>query len=100
MNINLLNETLEIMEAHNKTIEDIEYIYIYKEINWNDKNIIYSSDSIKSLDKLNFKYDNGYGRQEIFGWITFKDNTWLEREEYDGAENWVFKKKPGIEDLI
>ncbi|MGD8306170.1 MAG: hypothetical protein PVF17_05920 [Ignavibacteria bacterium] len=98
--MNLLDETSEIMEAHNKTIEDIEYIYIYKEANWSDKNIIYNSDSIKSLDKLNFDYDNGYGGQEIFGWITFKDNTWLERGEYDGSEWWNFKRKPGPEDLI
>ena len=98
--MNLLDETLEIMEYHNKTIEDIEYIYIYEEANWSHKNIIYNSDSIKSLDKLNFKYDSGYGSQEIFGWITFKDNTWLERSEYDGSEWWNFMKKPGPEDLI
>lgn len=39
-------------------------------------------------------YDNGYGGQELFGTIVFKDNTWLEREEYDGSEWWELRELP------
>ena len=47
----------------------------------------------KSLD---FDYDDGYGRQEIMGYIWYQDGTWSERYEYDGAEWWVFKSVPAI----
>lgn len=34
-------------------------------------------------------YDDSYGTQELYGYVVFKDNTWLERHEYDGSEWWV-----------
>ena len=40
------------------------------------------------LDKLAFRYDDGYGAQELFGWIWYKDGTWSDRGEYDGSEWW------------
>lgn len=50
--------------------------------------------------KLNsIHYDNAYGSQQLFGFIVFKDNSWLERAEYDGAEWWVYKKTPDINNL-
>lgn len=47
------------------------------------------------LDSLDFEYDAGYGSQNLFGIVWFHD-AWLERHEYDGAECWVYKKKPAI----
>lgn len=45
-------------------------------------------------------YDEGYGSQELFGTIVFKDNTWLERGEYDGSEWWEHRKLPTEESLF
>lgn len=45
----------------------------------------------------NLKYDSGYGTQEIASdLVVVGDNWWLERKEYDGAENWAYKKYPKI----
>ena len=45
-------------------------------------------------------YDEGYGSQELFGTIVFKDNTWLERGEYDGSEWWERHELPTEESLF
>ena len=49
------------------------------------------------LKELDFKYDAGYGSQELFGKVWFKDNSWLERSEYDGSEEWAYKEYPKID---
>ena len=46
------------------------------------------------LQLLDFDYDNGYGGQELFGYIWYTDGTWSERGEYDGSEWWEYKKSP------
>jgi hypothetical protein len=46
------------------------------------------------LNKLDFEYDDGYGSQEVYGFVIFDDNSWLERGEYDGSEWWVHQKTP------
>lgn len=51
------------------------------------------SDFIESLD---FSYDDGFGGQELFGFIWYADGTWSERREYDGAEWWEYQKCPQI----
>ncbi len=58
--------------------------------NWNN------DEWLKFLTILNFNYDNGYGRQEVFGVVWLTDGAWLERYEYDGAEEWALKKLPTI----
>ena len=58
--------------------------------NWNN------DEWLKFSTILNFIYDNGYGRQEVFGIVWLTDGAWLERYEYDGAENWELKKLPTI----
>lgn len=40
------------------------------------------------LNKLDFTYDSGYGGQELYGQILFKDGTVAIRHEYDGSEWW------------
>lgn len=53
------------------------------------------------LSKIDFEYDDGYGRQELYGEIWFDDEkSWAERFEYDGAENWVLKIRPEIPDSL
>ena len=46
------------------------------------------------LPLLDFDYDDGYGGQELFGYIWYTDGTWSERGEYDGSEWWEYKKRP------
>ena len=47
-------------------------------------------------NQLNFKYNNGYGSQELFGtvWLTY--GVWLSRWEYDGSEGWQVNRCPAI----
>ena len=52
------------------------------------------------LKSIDFNYNSGYGRQELFGTLWFEDGTWLERGEYDGSEWWEYKKTPEIPDQI
>lgn len=49
---------------------------------------------LAALPLLNFKYDHGFGGQNLFGWVVFDDGTWLERGEYDGSEWWEYKQCP------
>ena len=48
------------------------------------------------LESINFNYDDGYGGQNLFGFIWHTGASWSERFEYDGAENWDFKEIPTI----
>jgi hypothetical protein len=48
------------------------------------------------IESLDFEYDNGYGGQELFGNIWFKDGTWASRGEYDGSEWWEHHICPDI----
>jgi hypothetical protein len=46
--------------------------------------------------KLDFKYDSGYGGQELYGTVWLDDGTWLSRGEYDGSEWWEHHACPEI----
>jgi len=51
--------------------------------------ITYTEEEYNSfVDSLDFEYDHGYGGQELFGTVWFKDGTWADRGEYDGSEWW------------
>ena len=52
---------------------------------------------IKSLD---FNYDGGYGGQELYGIIWYKDGTWSDRGEYDGSEWWEHYECPEIPESL
>ena len=61
----------------------------------------YSKDDYDDfLSDLNFYYDNGFGAQELYGYLWFKDGTWAERYEYDGAEIWHIKVMPTLPDYL
>ena len=47
-------------------------------------------------NQLNFRYNNGYGTQELYGtvWLTY--GVWLSRWVYDGSEGWEVNKCPAI----
>lgn len=48
------------------------------------------------INSLNFDYDSGYGSQNLFGIIWYKDGTWSDRYEYDGSECWDYHTCPVI----
>lgn len=48
------------------------------------------------LKSLSFKYNNGFGGQELYGTIWLKDGTWCTRDEYDGSEWWKHNRLPEI----
>lgn len=48
------------------------------------------------LQAIDFKYDSGYGGQELHGLIWYKDGTWSSRGTYDGSEWWVHNVCPEI----
>lgn len=48
------------------------------------------------LASLDFKYDSGYGGQELYGIVWLEDNSWLSRGEYDGSEWWQHNTLPSI----
>jgi hypothetical protein len=49
--------------------------------------------------KLDFEYDDGYGGQELFGVILFKDS-YSDRYEYDGSESWDYHKIPTVQEIL
>ena len=52
----------------------------------------------QAIPEQELNYDKGYGLWCWQGFITFKDTPdWLEREEYDGTEWWVWRSKPSLE---
>ena len=48
------------------------------------------------LTKLEFEYDEGFGRRELFGTIWYEDGNWSDRGDYDGSEWWDYKSCPEI----
>ena len=51
---------------------------------------------VEVLPQLDFIYDNGYGGQELYGTIWYKDGTWSDRREHDGSEWWAYRKCPEL----
>lgn len=61
----------------------------------------YTSEEYKQfLESIDYLYDNGYGGQELFGTIWYKDGTWSNRGEYDGSEWWNHNGCPPIPDNL
>ena len=59
------------------------------------------TESKEFFHRLDFEYDNGFGGQHVYGTIwLMKENTWLERGEYDGSEWWEYKECPIIPDHL
>lgn len=44
------------------------------------------------LLQLDTEYYSGFGGQDLYGYVMFNDESWLERHEYDGSEWWEYKK--------
>ena len=85
---NAQQELLTVLDGIDKTPSDISWMLVYT------TNYSEVSEAFTSIDQLDFTYDNGYGTQKLFGLVFFNDNTWLERDEYDGNEWWVYITTP------
>ena len=85
-----------ILSNHNKFWIDepmFDKIITLKE-NWNN------DEWLAFLEGLRFNYDDGFGPQELFGVVWFKDGSWLERYEYDGSEKWILKRTPDVPQIL
>ena len=96
MAINFLSETNKMIESCGYSESDIYFCQV-EHYNYNtntDDLIQFSYDFFKKF--ANFEYDNGYGIEQIPERmkIVFKDNSWIERNTYDGSEWWEYKKTP------
>lgn len=83
---NLLQETIEILDRHGLSLDDIRFIHTTY------------GDFVPSMGGrkfLNVDYDASYGSVHIdLNLKLVGDDWWLERHEYDGSEWWEFKKLP------
>lgn len=55
---------------------------------------------LEFLNKLDVDYDNGYGYQQLYGYVWLNESAWLERGEYDGSEWWDYKECPLIPEYL
>ncbi len=79
---NLYDETVTILEIHDKTIADIEYI-------GSSDTKINTNKALELMKGTN--YDDGYGSQEIADNLMIKGNDFImTRGEYDGSEWWDY----------
>lgn len=80
--MNLLQETLEILEQHGYTFDDVIAIY-------GDKFQI-TKENFTSLADV--EYDDGYGGAEVARDLRILGNDFIiHRAEYDGSEWWHFE---------
>jgi hypothetical protein len=83
--MNLLIETIEILNENNKTPADVLWVGGAKQY--------FTWDEFASV--ANVEYSNGYGSQEVAtDLVVVGKDFWLERHEYDGSEDWEFKTMP------
>jgi len=85
-NTNLYEETINDLQHNNKTKADILWA--------GTRNHIIDIDDFWCIAKKT-NYDSGFGCQEVAkDLILVGKDFWLERHEYDGAENWEFRTYP------
>lgn len=88
--MNFKKETLKFLQDNGKTPDDI--IFVCNSESW------FTAEEFLAL--ADFKYDAGYGGNEVLNslMVVGKD-WWLERGEYDGSEWWEFKQLPSVLNL-
>jgi len=97
--INALDELLEELNGLTIVAATIHYETSYEEIALPITLVEgHTPDSLtlfkERLEQIT--YDNGYGRQYLYGTVWLGNNIWLERHEYDGSEWWVKLECPEI----
>ena len=86
--MSLLKETIDVIEESNMSVDDVEWVGSC------DGAWVMSWDWFASISDID--YDSGYGAPEVAQdlVVVFRDGSWLERYEYDGAECWRHKRRP------
>lgn len=83
--MNLLYETIEILQQHGKNPADVEWV--------GDNEKYCDWDTFAKY--ANRMYNNDYGCEEVnTDLIVCGSYFWLERHEYDGSEWWEYKELP------
>lgn len=84
--MNLARETLDKLKEYNKNPDSVMYVTDGKSYVWFDEFI---------AEAMRVNYDNGFGQAMInLNLVVVGDGWWLERSEYDGAEEWEYKEPP------
>lgn len=88
--MNLLQETIEILTANQKTPDDVRWVGAVP---------TYGDPYFGTWEQFEamagFDYDAGYGGNEVDSdLVVVGDDWWLERGENDGSEWWEFKTLP------
>lgn len=82
---NLLEETIDDLKSNGKTPDDV--VWVGDADNYSDW------DNFAKV--ADFKYDSGFGDNEISkNLLVVGKDWWLKRHEYDGSEWWEFKSLP------
>ncbi len=72
----------------------------YGKYNWHILKDNYTKEEFDNFcNELDFEYNDGYGGQELYGKILFKDS-YSDRGEYDGSEWWTNHKMPTVEEVL
>lgn len=96
---NLYEETEKTLSRNDKSWDDVEFISIGKDYlpRYLGEEPLFFFIPIEDFIEYskNVDYYSGHGSAEINTSLKIVgDDWWLERHEYDGAENWVYKEKP------
>lgn len=87
---NLLQETIEKLGEHGKTLDDIRYVGA-SDVRMSLANFIAISD---------VEYYSGFGAPDVAtDLLLVGEDFWLERAEYDGSEWWEYRRMPDLSDL-
>ncbi len=89
---NAKKELIEHIEGR-----EVELVRIAVEKRYGEDPVRFEGSLSDVIDSLDFIYDSGYGAQQLFGFIWYKDGTWSERGEYDGAEWWEHMERPPLD---
>ena len=85
---NLYIETMEKLRLYGKSVNDIVAIQGYE--------FAIDINEFLALAK-NTNYDDSFGVVHIAtDLVIIGEDWWMERVEYDGAENWAFRQRPKI----
>ena len=97
--MNLLQETVEILEANDKKLSDIVFLKFTDQYLETPYNCKVTEKLLKKI--LNVEYYNTSGLIEInISLQLVGADFWLERHHKCGAEWWEFKKMPVYDDTI
>ena len=83
--MNLLTETKETLKQHGEKPSNVLWV--------GTRSVYFSWEDFARL--ADHEYSSSFGSQEVAtDLLVVGDGWWLERYEYDGSENWVFKTMP------